>query len=53
MGNQASQLGDEPAFTGGHQKDLAHFDHYFKGSIHTTHGTFFAKTFGVCTHEER
>jgi len=51
MGNQASQLGDEPAFTG--QKDLAHFDHYFKGSIHTTQGAFFVKTFGECAHEER
>lgn len=51
MGNQASQLGDEPAFTG--QKDLAHFDHYFKGSIHTTHGPFFVKTFGECNHEEK
>ena len=48
MGNQASQLGDEPAFTG--QKDLAHFDHTFKGSIHSTEGAFFCKTFGEAKH---
>ncbi len=51
MGNQASQLGDEPAFTG--QRDLAHFDHYFKGAIHTTDGPFFVKTFGEAKFADR
>jgi hypothetical protein len=51
MGNQASQLGDEPGFAG--QKDLAHFDHYFKGSLYSTEGTFFTKTFGTATNADR
>jgi hypothetical protein len=52
MGNQASQLSDEPGFAGA-GKDLAHFDHYFKGCLHSTKGVFFTKTFGEAINDDR
>ena len=51
MGNQGSQLGDEPGIAG--QKDLAHFDHYFKGSLVYTEGPLFTKTFGEARNDDR
>eukprot|EP00605_Chrysophyceae_sp_TOSAG23-4_P000698 GSChrysophyteH1.ASY1.ANO1.782.1 assembled CDS len=51
MGNQASQLGDEPGFAG--QKDLAHFDHNFRGSLYATSGPFFTATFGEARNADR
>ena len=44
MGNQASQLGDDPTSIG--SRDLQFFDHTFKASIHTCSGAFFRGNFG-------
>ena len=54
MGNQASQLGDEPSSNessyGGHAagRNIQHFDHSFKAEIHTTSGNLIEATFGSC-----
>lgn len=42
MGNQASALTDEPYGS----RDLHHFDHAFKGSLHTTAGYLLTSIFG-------
>mmetsp|Transcript_20592 Transcript_20592/g.34484 ORF Transcript_20592/g.34484 Transcript_20592/m.34484 type:complete len:1027 (+) Transcript_20592:169-3249(+) len=52
MGNQASQLGDEPA-TLVAQKNLQHFDHSFKGELHTTSGPILVSVFGECSFAKR
>ena len=44
MGNNASQLGDDPGTVG--SRDLQFFDHTFKASIHTSTGAFFKGNFG-------
>ena len=46
MGNQASSLSDEP-FGG---RDLHHFDHAFKGELHTTNGYLLTAVFGEVSH---
>ena len=47
MGNQASALGDEPtSSTMIAQRNLQHFDHNFKASLHTTFGHLFISIFG-------
>lgn len=43
MGNQASSLSDEPFYGG---RDLHHFDHSFKGELHTTNGNFLTSVLG-------
>jgi hypothetical protein len=55
MGNQASQLGDEPSSNessyGSHHaagRNIQHFDHSFKAEIHTTSGNYVESTFGSC-----
>ena len=44
MGNNASQLGDDPNAMG--SRDLQFFEHSFKASIHTCTGAFFKDNFG-------
>jgi hypothetical protein len=39
--------GDEPS-SGIAQKNLQHFDHTFKGELHTTSGASIVKIFGSC-----
>jgi len=47
MGNQASALGDEPSSSSMiAQRNLQHFDHNFKASLHTTYGHLFISIFG-------
>ena len=67
MGNKESQLGDEPSdkeFQGNPGasvnqtsfstvKNLNHFDHTFKGEIHTTSGQFIVDAFGECAFANR
>lgn len=52
MGNQASQLGDEPSSNEvyGHAagRNIQHFDHSFKAEIHTTSGALIETNFGSC-----
>jgi hypothetical protein len=50
MGNQASQLGDEPF---GVNRELQHFDHTFKGELHTCKGPDVDVVFGECKYENR
>mmetsp|Transcript_28020 Transcript_28020/g.39890 ORF Transcript_28020/g.39890 Transcript_28020/m.39890 type:complete len:1087 (+) Transcript_28020:36-3296(+) len=45
MGNQGSSLGDEPS-TAIAQKNLQHFDHSFKGELHSASGNLICATFG-------
>jgi len=52
MGNQSSQLGDEPNSLVA-QKNLQHFDHSFKGELHTSSGTAISKVFGTCKGAKR
>lgn len=40
---------DEPAA----QKNLQHFDHNFKGELHTTFGSFLTGIFGTCKFAKR
>jgi hypothetical protein len=53
MGNQGSALGDEPSTPGVAQRNLQHFDHSFKGELHTTHGMKFVDVFGECKFAKR
>ena len=46
MGNNASSLGDEPFGA----RDLHHFDHAFKGELHTTSGYLLTQIFGEVSH---
>lgn len=46
------QLDDEPSMTLA-QKDLDHFEHNFKGALHTASGARFTETFGACKFEKR
>ena len=45
-------MDDEPGRAVG-QKDLDHFDHNFKGAIHTTSGAPYTSVFGECKFEKR
>ena len=46
IGNQGSQLGDEPISS--QVRQLQHFDHSFNGEIHTIKGSLFSDSFGEC-----
>lgn len=35
------------------QRNIDHFDHAFKGELHTSQGTYFSKTFGECKFAKR
>lgn len=52
MGNQGSALGDEPGTTEA-QRNLQHFDHTFKGQIHTSSGPGAVPSFGECSFQKR
>jgi hypothetical protein len=47
-----SQIDDEPGRAMA-QKDLDHFDHSFKGALHTTSGARYTDVFGECKFEKR
>ena len=55
MGNQGSQLGDEPSYNVNESeasKNLQHFDHSYKGTLHTCQGKMY-QTFGSFTFQEK
>ena len=48
LGPQGNQLGDEPGQVSNNARSLQHFDHIFKGSIHTIKGGPLQEAFGPC-----
>lgn len=48
LGPQGNQLGDEPGHVSNNARSLQHFDHTFKGSIHTIKGGPLQEAFGPC-----
>ena len=51
-GPQGNQLGDEPGQMTDNNRALQHFDHNFKGSIHTIKGGTLEESFGACEFAE-
>ena len=51
----ASNQGDEPSsdITTSHSRSLQHFDHNFKGELHTAVGAKFVEVFGECSFAKR
>ena len=48
LGPQGNQLGDEPGHVSNNARSLQHFDHTFKGSIHTIKCGPLQESFGAC-----
>lgn len=53
MGNQGSQLGDEPVPNEVAQRNLQHFDHTFKGTFHTSSGPVYVSVFGEFSFQKK
>ena len=45
---QGNQLGDEPGQMSSNARALQHFDHAFKGNLHTIKGGSLQNQFGTC-----